>query len=65
MYKIAAVQEYPGCKDVREVSVAEIADIAAKTIWRVSVSDSGVSRSRKPIMLPGTFSESFGNNMIC
>jgi hypothetical protein len=38
---LAAIQEYPGCKDVKKVSVAEIADSAAKSIWRVSVIDSG------------------------
>jgi hypothetical protein len=38
---LAAIQEYPGCKDVKEVSVAEVADTAAKSIWRVTVVDSG------------------------
>lgn len=61
--KIAAIHEYPGCKDVKEVSVAEIADTAAERIWRVSVIDSGASRLRRPIMLPGKFRKSFENNM--
>jgi hypothetical protein len=38
---LAAIHKYPGCEDVKEVSVAEIADTAAKSIWRVSVIDSG------------------------
>lgn len=38
---LAAIREHPGCRNVREVSVAEIADTAAKSIWRVSVIDSG------------------------
>jgi hypothetical protein len=38
---LAAIQKYPGCKAVKEVNIAEIADTAAKAIWRVSVIDSG------------------------
>lgn len=38
---LAAIQEYPGCKDVKEVSIAEIGDTAAESIWRVTVVDSG------------------------
>jgi hypothetical protein len=38
---LEAIQEYPGCKDVKEVSIAEVADTAAESIWRVTVVDSG------------------------
>ena len=62
---LAAIQEYPGCKDVKEVSVAEVADTAAKSIWRVTVVDSGVLKSKRPTTLRGMFNKSFGNNMNC
>jgi hypothetical protein len=38
---LAAIQDYPGCKAVKEVSIAEVADTAAASIWRVTVVDSG------------------------
>jgi hypothetical protein len=38
---LAAIQEYPGCKDVKEVAISEVADTAADSIWRVTVIDSG------------------------
>jgi hypothetical protein len=38
---LAAIQEYPGCKDVKEVAISEVADPAAASIWRVAVIDSG------------------------
>ena len=39
---LEAIQEYPGCKDVKEVSIAEVADTAAESIWRVTVDSGGV-----------------------
>jgi hypothetical protein len=38
---LAAIQEYPGCKDVKEVSIAEVADTEVESFWRVTVVDSG------------------------
>jgi hypothetical protein len=38
---LAAIQEYPGCKDIKEVAISEVADTAADSIWRVTVIDSG------------------------
>jgi hypothetical protein len=38
---LTAVQDYPGCEAVREVSIAEVSDTAAASIWRVTVVDSG------------------------
>jgi hypothetical protein len=38
---LAAIQKYPGCKAVKEVSIAEVADTVADSIWRVTVIDSG------------------------
>jgi hypothetical protein len=38
---LAAIQEYPGCKDVKEVAISEVADTAADSTWRVAVIDSG------------------------
>jgi hypothetical protein len=38
---LAAIQEYPGCKAVKEVTISEVADTAADSIWRVTVIDSG------------------------
>jgi hypothetical protein len=38
---LAAIQEYSGCKDVKEVAISEVADTAADSIWRVTVIDSG------------------------
>jgi hypothetical protein len=38
---LAAIQEYPGCKDVKEVAISEVADTAADSIWRVTIIDSG------------------------
>ena len=38
---LAAIREYPGCKAVKEVTISEIADTAADSIWRVTVIDSG------------------------
>ena len=38
---LTAIREYPGCKDVKEVTISEVADTAADSIWRVTVIDSG------------------------
>ncbi|MCU1294323.1 MAG: hypothetical protein JWP08_3173 [Bryobacterales bacterium] len=38
---LAAIQEYPGCNAVKEVSISEAADTDAESIWRVTVIDSG------------------------
>jgi hypothetical protein len=38
---LAAIQEYPGCKAVKEVTISEVADTAAESIWRVTVIDGG------------------------
>jgi hypothetical protein len=38
---LAAIQQYPGCKAVKEVAISEVADTAADSIWRVTVIDSG------------------------
>ena len=38
---LAAIRDYPGCKAVKEVTISEIADTAADSIWRVTVIDSG------------------------
>jgi hypothetical protein len=62
---LAAIQEYPGCKAVKEITISEVADTAADSVWRVTVIDSGVSRSKRPTTLHGMFKKSFGNNMIC
>jgi hypothetical protein len=37
---LTAIQGYPGCKDVKEASIAEVSDTAAASIWRVTVVDS-------------------------
>ena len=44
---LAAIQEYPGCKGVKEVSIAEVADTAAESIWRVTIVDSGAVEIEK------------------
>jgi hypothetical protein len=44
---LAAIQQYPGCKGVKEVSIAEVADTAAESIWRVTVVDSGAVEIEK------------------
>jgi hypothetical protein len=38
---LAAIQEYPGCKAVKEVAISEVADTAADSVWRVTVIDCG------------------------
>jgi hypothetical protein len=38
---LAPIQECPGCKAVKEVTISKVADTAADSIWRVTVIDSG------------------------
>jgi hypothetical protein len=38
---LATIQKHPGCKAVKEVTISEVADTAADSIWRVTVIDSG------------------------
>jgi hypothetical protein len=38
---LVAIQGYPGCEAVTEVSIGEVADTTAESIWRMTVIDSG------------------------
>jgi hypothetical protein len=44
---LAAIQDYPGCKGIKEVSIGEVADTAAESIWRVTVVDRGAVEIEK------------------
>ncbi len=60
---LTAIQGYPGCKDAKEVGVAEVSDTAAASIWRVTVVDSGGVAIENHAAQ--NVQRDFGNNMIC
>ena len=62
---LAAIQEYPGCKDVKEVASRRWLILPQPVFGESPLSIAGVLRSRRPTMLHGMFNKSFGNNMIC
>jgi uncharacterized protein (DUF342 family) len=57
---LAAIQEYPSCKAVKEVAISEV---AADSVWRVTSSIVEASSSKRPTTLYGMLKTSFGNNM--